>query len=189
MTADERLIDLDAANERLAAMNLNGDGAIRMVGAEVTMPENVRDDGVWINPRVIIPAPGNYNPDVTIGSSAIPPAEPTRKRAEAVKGKCQRCGDAYSRHKLGLTEDVRYCRRGTAGSTWSAPAPPVAASTKQEGGAYLSIEQVARIDRLKEEWFQSIEANTKAEQAMLDATAAWYGYLDELQGLRAKYAR
>lgn len=152
MTADERLIDLDAANERLAGMNLNADGAIR-----------------------------------------IPPAEPTRKRAEAVKGKCQRCGDAYSRHKLGLTGDVRYCRRGTAGSTWSAPATPVAASTKQEGGAGITHEQATKLRKLieaKEEanvnWQNAADAIKLASDEQARTQIELFEFINSL---RAKDAR
>ena len=67
---------------------------------------------------------------------------------------------------------------GNAGITPAAPSTPVA-----QPAGFLSAEQAAHLDKLKEEYFQAIEANTKAERAMLDASAAWYGYLDKLQGL------
>ena len=69
-------------------------------------------------------------------------------------------------------------KRSDAGITPAAPSTPVA-----QPAGFLSAEQAAHLDKLKEEYFQAIEANTKAERAMLDASAAWYGYLDKLQGL------
>ena len=58
------------------------------------------------------------------------------------------------------------------------PPTPVAAPVER----FLSAEQCAHLDKLREDYFQAIEANRKAERAMLDASAAWYGYLNELEG-------
>jgi hypothetical protein len=70
---------------------------------------------------------------------------------------------------------------GTKRPPKPADAPQVAA------GGFLDEYQVAHLDKLREDYFQAIEANTKAERAMLDASAAWYGYLDELKaGAKAK---
>ncbi len=49
-----------------------------------------------------------------------------------------------------------------------------------EHKGFLTVEQVAHLSKLIEEKNQAIEANTKAESAMLDACAALEKYLDEL---------
>lgn len=89
-------------------------------------------------------------------------------------------GSAVSPEDAGKGPDPLRTRRkrSDAGITPAAPSTPVA-----QPAGFLSAEQAAHLDKLKEEYFQAIEANTKAERAMLDASAAWYGYLDKLQGL------
>jgi hypothetical protein len=47
---------------------------------------------------------------------------------------------------------------------------------------FLSTEQCAHLDKLREDYFKAIEANRRAERYLLDASAAWYSYLNELEG-------
>lgn len=147
MTADERLIDLDAANERLAAMNLKADGATRTVGAEVTYTVTSEDGS-----------------DTPFGPS---PAD------------------------LTLTHGRK--RRKDAGKPRPPKPPADAASTKQEGGAGITDDQVQRImeliaqkDNTRATWLDVHVKLSFAYNAMAAAESALKQYVNSL---RAKDAR
>jgi hypothetical protein len=57
---------------------------------------------------------------------------------------------------------------------------PEVEKTAARSAGFLTIEQVAHLEKLRENWFQAVEANSKAEDRMLDADRAYHEYLDEL---------
>jgi hypothetical protein len=88
------------------------------------------------------------------------------------------CGKYYSAHRDGKC----YLGSNWLGTVFTPGDPPAQREAAAPRPAFLSVEQVAHLDKLREAYFQAIEANAKAEQAMLDASANWYAYLDELKG-------
>lgn len=148
-------------------------------GAEVT----IRKDG---RRQTTYPEPEAFNDHIVAGS-AIPPAEPTRKRAEAVKGKCVHCGKHCSRH-------IRHADRSTRCTaaadsfcfTPSYQGESVAASTKQEAGAGITDEQLNGIKMRLELVQQLTERKVEAIKALRHVEVELDTYLTSL---RAKDAR
>ena len=103
-----------------------------------------------------------------------------KTRRPAVKGVCVNCGKNWSRHfghdKSGC--EIPYCTKAceTVFSIAPAPRKPEPA---QAGG--LSDAQIDRIKELMEAREQALDANTKAEEAMLRACADFEQYLQSLK--------
>lgn len=103
--------------------------------------------------------------------------KPTRR--SPIKGLCVNCNKHWSRHHYDNERNVAYCDSDR--DMWFSTEPaPKAEPAAQVAGA-LSQEQIEHIRTLAEAKIQALDANTKAEQAMMEACVEFDVYLDSLK--------
>jgi hypothetical protein len=83
-------------------------------------------------------------------------------------------------HTMASLENQARKRRTRSDAGTKRPKPEVEKTAARRSTGFLTIEQVAHLEKLRENWFQAVEANSKAESRMLDAERAYHEYLDEL---------
>lgn len=184
MTTEEKQIDLDAAQARLANMNL---------GAETTRGPETLAQGGGIAAHTLT---GTQFASVGTPISTQRPDDAFRaaqegkqKRAPAVKGKCGHCGRYWSGHRYNNDRNVAYCY-ASENSTWFTPEEDMLPPVEQPAPGACGISEdeydmIMRLDAERTKARQQAEEDAEVASAsgryFNEAEAEYFNYLGSLK--------